>query len=51
MYVGTICAGDYTVVLYFSTKSDKIVVNPNNDIRFTADSWQLNIERSKFACV
>ena len=46
-HIGTICPGDYTAVLYFSTKSVKIVVNPNNDIPFTAVSWQLNIERSK----
>ena len=31
----------------FSTKSVKIVVNPNNDIPFTTVSLQLNIERSK----
>ena len=42
-YIGTICTGDYTVALYFSTKSFKIVVNPNNDIPFTSVSCQLNI--------
>ena len=46
--VSDICPGDHTAVLYFSTKSVKIVVNPNNDIPFTAVSWQLNIERSRF---
>ena len=35
----------------FQQNPIKLFVNPNNDIRFTADNWQLNIERSKFACV
>ena len=47
-FFGTICAADYTVVIYLLTKSVTIVMNPNNDIRFIAVNWQLNIERSKF---
>ena len=47
--IGTICPGDYTAVLYFSTKSVKVVVNPNNGCPFYCN--QLVIEHQTFKTV